>query len=383
MAFFVSLDDDPADVADEPAAVAAKPPPSDGNPLFVEVSNLAGPLCNVPARDSWTIYNLKQGIAEAIGIHPTNQKLLHNGEVLTSAFAKLQDVFPSDQADILLVRVQDFFVRFEAPFVCVAPTFLVEDMTVSDAKDRCVSLDCQGFVYYGGVTEESHIQAEIHFKKNISFDTAALAETRRRPKLFVNLAEIDCRSMLMAYVSEQSGRNRDAIRFIQQRDLIEELVKENFFVFEHVCQGLRDDPEIIQAAVMQNPMILRYASTRQLDNKELIASAVRVNGSALEYASKSLQADREIVTAAISENPGAFRFACQSLWKDKEIVLHLVACRGKELQGVAPTFGSDREVVLAAIRQNGDAIKFASPELQLDEEMIAEARSQLLRCKFK
>ena len=39
---------------------------------------------------------------------------------------------------------------------------------------------------------------------------------------------------------------------------IEELVKDNFFLFQYVCKGLRNDPEIIQAAAMQNPVILKY-----------------------------------------------------------------------------------------------------------------------------
>eukprot|EP00401_Gymnodinium_catenatum_P050660 CAMPEP_0117608300 /NCGR_PEP_ID=MMETSP0784-20121206/80737_1 /TAXON_ID=39447 /ORGANISM="" /LENGTH=394 /DNA_ID=CAMNT_0005411569 /DNA_START=63 /DNA_END=1247 /DNA_ORIENTATION=+ len=373
-----------------------------GFPLVIEISNLAGPLCNVTACGDWSVNDLKLAVADATGIHPFNQRLLFNGETLGGSLKLLQDFLPAHRADIILVRSEDVFVRLLPPYGCCAEDMLVESMSLSEAKERCVRLSgCQGFTFRGNEPEDSEVQVEVRFKSKDRFKLTDAEEHYRSRgattwtdqmaaafrclnydsiQTYLYIDGPDSRSLLVDFVSHES--HREATKFIHQRELVEDLVGRNFFSFQN---GLRADPGIIEAAAMQNPHTLAFAPHDILSNKEFILRAVRRNGLALRYASEEMQADKEVVCAAINENPGAFRFAAEEVAGDREVVLRTLARRGIMLGDVAQSLKVDRSVVLVAVRQNA-ALQYASEDLQNDPDLQFEAdqqRSAAKRAMFR
>jgi hypothetical protein len=99
--------------------------------------------------------------------------------------------------------------------------------------------------------------------------------------------------------------------------------------------------EVVGAAVY--PFTLQYAPKKLREDKDVVLAAVKKNGRALEFASKELRADPEVVSAAVRQDGCALQ------------------CASKELQG-------DREIVLAAVSESNWALEYASKELQEDRD---------------
>jgi hypothetical protein len=56
-----------------------------------------------------------------------------------------------------------------------------------------------------------------------------------------------------------------------------------------VSERLRDDKDIVLAAVVEVPQMLEYASVRLRDDKDIVLPAVTKNRGMLQYASERLR----------------------------------------------------------------------------------------------
>lgn len=70
----------------------------------------------------------------------------------------------------------------------------------------------------------------------------------------------------------------------------------------YVSEELRNDKDVVLAAVSNYGYALEYASKELCADKEVVLAAVRDNGYALEYASKELRADKDVVLAAVNNH---------------------------------------------------------------------------------
>ena len=76
----------------------------------------------------------------------------------------------------------------------------------------------------------------------------------------------------------------------------------NSNVLHHTSAELREDREVVLAAVGQNGNALKHASAELQGDQEFVLAAVVQNGTALKHASAELQGDREVVqTCWVSE----------------------------------------------------------------------------------
>ena len=116
------------------------------------------------------------------------------------------------------------------------------------------------------------------------------------------------------------------------------LVSEHGPLLQHLPEELRDDREIVMAAVCNHYW-----------------------GDGLQHASAALRGDRGVVEAAIDAADGYAFMVAQ----------HMSA----ELQ-------DDREVVLRAVRLNGYALQHASVGLRADREVVAAALQGLSPASF-
>ena len=128
---------------------------------------------------------------------------------------------------------------------------------------------------------------------------------------------------------------------------VEKLGSYNLF---YASKELRDNLEIVMAAVHQKGDSLRNASSRLQGNFDVVMAAVQQDGIALQYASCELCANPAIVEAAVRQNGYALQYASEDLHADKRLVLTAVR------------------------RPNStEAFKFAAASLQKDYDFIARA----------
>ena len=130
----------------------------------------------------------------------------------------------------------------------------------------------------------------------------------------------------------------------------------------YASEKLKDDREIVLAAVTKSGSALEFASTKLKDDKEIVLAAVTKIGSYLQYASNRLKDDKEIVLVAVAKNGQALRYASDKLKDDKEIVLVAVTNNGDALEYASEKLKDDKEILLAAVANDSSSLRFASEE---------------------
>ena len=89
---------------------------------------------------------------------------------------------------------------------------------------------------------------------------------------------------------------------LNDRDTVLRAVKIHGLALENASERLKNDPEIVLAAIKQSHgRAVQLASAELLSNKSFIMAAVREEGSTLRYVTEELQNDRDCVLAAVSQ----------------------------------------------------------------------------------
>lgn len=90
-------------------------------------------------------------------------------------------------------------------------------------------------------------------------------------------------------------------RLKADRDFVLEAVRVNGYVFESVSEKLRDDREIVLTAVrnLACAIIFAYASATLRRDRDFVLEVVGKNPGVLQYVSSELRNDKEIVLAAL------------------------------------------------------------------------------------
>jgi hypothetical protein len=119
-----------------------------------------------------------------------------------------------------------------------------------------------------------------------------------------------------------------------------------------------------------------------IDQKTECIAKVRNNGLAVKFASAELKNDSEVVLAAIGQTCFAIEHASDTLKNDPEVVLAAVKKYGFLLKFASNDMRNNPAVAIAAVSQDGwalefapDALKFASDELQRHPSIISAANS--------
>jgi hypothetical protein len=102
----------------------------------------------------------------------------------------------------------------------------------------------------------------------------------------------------------------------------------------HLCSlgllsfdALRDDDEVVLAAVDRDLDDFCYASPRLKADKAFVLKVVGVNGLCIARAVADLKRDKDVALAAVRQNKAAVKYLCAELQEDKDIV---VACANNE-----------------------------------------------------
>ena len=152
-----------------------------------------------------------------------------------------------------------------------------------------------------------------------------------------------------------------------------ERVREAGDELEYASHQLKNNREVVMAAVGNDGLALEYASEELKNNIEVVMAAIGNNGRALTYASNQLKEDREVVMAAIGNNYWALEYASDELINNREVVMAAVGKYGQGLQYASNELKNDRELMMAAVGNDGWALKYASVELKNNRELMMAA----------
>ncbi len=163
------------------------------------------------------------------------------------------------------------------------------------------------------------------------------------------------------------------------KEIVLAAVKQYCGALQYASDKLKADLEIVFTAIKNGWWTLKYASDEFNADKEIleiVVDIVKHNHLDLEFDSKGLLANREIVSFSVQQDWRALKYASDELKSDKEIILTAVQQDWRTLEYASKEFVNDQESMLATVSQNGLALKYASNELKNDKEVVLAAISQ-------
>ena len=95
----------------------------------------------------------------------------------------------------------------------------------------------------------------------------------------------------------------------QNFELMLGVVVRHGMALKYLDPELRNDPNIVKAAIRSNARCLQYANARFRATKEYVEMAIERDGLALQYASKSFKNDFDLCWSAYCDNPRAKQYA--------------------------------------------------------------------------
>ena len=118
---------------------------------------------------------------------------------------------------------------------------------------------------------------------------------------------------------------------------------------------------------------LKFASQPLKNDQEVVLAAVEKNGYAIFHASKERQRDRSLVLAALKQQPWIWTYL-DKLAPELATDLNLALCVIRQIPEIFK-FASEKvrhskAVTLAAVTQWGEALEYTSRQLRADEEVV-------------
>ena len=105
----------------------------------------------------------------------------------------------------------------------------------------------------------------------------------------------------------------------------------------HASDRLRNDFDVVMAAVTRTGFALKNASPTLKDNAEIVKVAVMQEGRALEHASERLRDNEDMVRAAVAEVSYSLEYASKRLQDDKEFCGTLKPGSARGVDPMPPT----------------------------------------------
>lgn len=135
-------------------------------------------------------------------------------------------------------------------------------------------------------------------------------------------------------------------------------------------EKLRDDKDVVMAAIMADGTVLQHASDRLRDNREVVMKAIAKNSTALEFASNNLRDDREVVVAAINQRDHAVKFASDRLKNDKGIAQAIIDAGSPGYGYLSVDIRADKEIMRRMLGRYSTWLEYA---IDPDREIVLAA----------
>ncbi len=161
---------------------------------------------------------------------------------------------------------------------------------------------------------------------------------------------------------------------LAQKDpqIVELALKVTGWTLHCASDAVRADKRLVLVAVGSwgSASALQYASPRLKDDPDVVFAAVQSSGKALQFASNRLRNDPRIVLAAVHEDGTVLEHASKRLRSDPSVVRAAVASDGKALEFASTAIKNNKDIVKVAVTTSGGyAFMHASKELQRDPEI--------------
>ena len=160
--------------------------------------------------------------------------------------------------------------------------------------------------------------------------------------------------------------------------------------------AMRDNLDVVLAAVKTAPHQVRYASERVRNHTDVIVACLglipnlhfeatdketalrvirRSTSNMLQYCSEALCADKEVVLEAVVKCGDSLRHASAALRGDRQVVAAALATSPRCFVHASPELRNDKEITLLAVKAQQDNYVHASDEMQRDRDVALAAAS--------
>ena len=115
------------------------------------------------------------------------------------------------------------------------------------------------------------------------------------------------------------SRTKDTMDFEKDKEFFLAAISKNpDYALEIASDQLRQDKDVVMAAISRRGQALRYASDELRASKDIVLAAVSNDGLALQYALDEMKADKDVVLAAVANKPEALKYAMGGLKQDHD-----------------------------------------------------------------
>lgn len=156
--------------------------------------------------------------------------------------------------------------------------------------------------------------------------------------------------------------------FDNNLSMMARLVRINGLLLNYASPNLKENDEIIEIALKQNPEAVEFAANKYKENKEFIKNLLQTNQTLFRHASEILKNDKEYVLELLKQDYTSmgtlFKYAGDNLKEDRELVMSAVYKKGGNLRFVSPKYQDDEDIVSIAVNNTGYAIRYASDRLK-------------------
>ncbi len=151
----------------------------------------------------------------------------------------------------------------------------------------------------------------------------------------------------------------------------------------HCAPHLRDDEEVVFAAVERDARNFAYASKRLRGSREFVLSLLEsidyFSYSSVKFLlkhSKDFSGDRSVIFAAVKRSGQALELASEKLKRDRDIVLTAVGSYGDALKYVPKDVDFYEEAVLLALKESPETYDNVPEELKQNRSFLIKAIKQ-------
>jgi hypothetical protein len=127
--------------------------------------------------------------------------------------------------------------------------------------------------------------------------------------------------------------------------------------------------------ILCDGMLLRFASEELRDNQEIVIAAVKQNPMAIKFASDRVKLDETIINTALMQNGDTLKFLSESLQNNINLIkLSLYNCSEEHLKFIAKHIKSNRELTLQSLEFNTSLLKYIDDiDIINDEDIVFTA----------
>ncbi|CAE8626810.1 unnamed protein product, partial [Polarella glacialis] len=166
--------------------------------------------------------------------------------------------------------------------------------------------------------------------------------------------------------------------YYQDRDMVMEAVQQDAMALKEFNEEFFSDLEVVAIAARQNIVIIDSVqpkfTKRYLEDHTIALLLVEHDVQNFERIPDILKQEKDILLAAIKQKGSLLRGADKKLRKDRHFVMAAVQQDGLALEFASIDMKQNLEIVTAAVSQNGRALDFADEDLQQDEALLELAK---------